>query len=136
METRGPRGGFYSKGKQEDDDDPLDDDAEPAGRKSIGKDLVNFFKKKFKSNAKERESLKTNRKEKKSTLKRMKNAQISYDKDHESNQAEGKSSIASSSQRNESRQGSMYTKFILFKDDDNADLRATEPAKEERKDDG
>ena len=79
METRGPRGGFYAKSKQEDD--PLDDDAEPAGRKSIGKDLVNFFKKKFKSNAKERESLKTNRKEKKSTLKRMKNAQISYDKD-------------------------------------------------------
>lgn len=119
---------------------PLDEEPpEREERKSIGKDLVNFFKKKFKSNTKERESIRTSKKEdrksmgKTSTVKRMKNAQISYDKDQASNKAEAKSSIAGSSQRNDSRTGSMYTKFILFKDDDDDRLRASEPAKEEKK---
>ena len=73
----------------------------------------------------------------------MKNAQISYDKDQESNVAEGKASIGGSSQQTlppANRQGSMYTKFILFKDDDEgADLRTsghmTEVQREEEKED-
>ena len=60
---------------------------EPAKRQSVGKNIVSYIKKKFKSTSKDQSSTI------KSQNRRLKNAQISYTKEQPSDKAEGREQL-------------------------------------------